>query len=230
MTINVYWACLEEQWMLAKEPESVSSIFYQKYTPNKQEPLSQINYCPAFNGHLKNLFAVRSIYDYSFKVEGNNVISNMYNQEFYENHVVVRSLEKRFFSFQNKYIFFTDAPSLDITLYEYPFLEDNNVTQRCTMPAGQFNIGKWFRNTELAFFLKRDYNEFKVDKNEIMYYVRFHTNEKIKFQQFRFTNLLGSYNNDGFKLTINPIGVLENFYKVFRTKKLILKEIQNNLI
>jgi hypothetical protein len=119
---------------------------------------------------------------------------------------------------------------LNITLYEYPFLEDNNITQRCVIPSGQFDIGKWFRNTELAFFLKRDYNEFKVDKNEIMYYVRFHTNEKIKFQQFRFTNLLGSYNNDGFKLTINPIGVLENFYKVFRTKKLILKEIQNNLI
>ena len=68
MAINVYWACLEDIWMLADPPESVSDIFYKKYNFNRSEPTSLINYCPAFNDNLQNLFALKSIYDYNFNL------------------------------------------------------------------------------------------------------------------------------------------------------------------
>ncbi len=231
--INVYWACLEEEWMLAEPPSSVANIFYERYNFKKeqQSPASQIQYCPAFNGNLKNLFTLRSLYDYSFRIENDNVIADTHNQEFFDEHVLVRSKDKKFFSFFNRYIFFTDEPSLEVTFYEYPYLEDNNITKRCIIPSGRFDIGKWFRNTEFAFLLKNEFNEFKIEKNEIYSYVRFHTARKIEFKQFRFNDNFRKYVQDGLHLSnITPLHTLENFYRFFKNKKLILKDIKDNLI
>jgi hypothetical protein len=230
MTIDVYWACVEDQWMLAEPPDSVSSIFYKKYYFDKNEPQSLINYCPAFNANLKNLFVLRSIYDYGFKIDNNNIVVDSYDQSFFEDHITIRSFSKKFFSFKNKYIFFTELPSLNVTFYEFPFLENNNITQRCLIPSGIFDIGKWFRNTEFSFFLRENINDFKIEKNEIYSYMRFHTDKKIRFVQFRYNSKLSEYNRDGFQLTRSPLKNLENYYKSFRNKKLILKEIKENLI
>lgn len=232
MAINVYWACLENQWMLANEPDSVSQVFYEKKLYDKNDPQLMLNACPAFNKNFTNLFALRSLYDYEFTIEPDGHIhTKYYDQKFFEDHVVVRSAEKRMFSFCNRFIFFTDAPSLNATFYEYPYLEDNNITERCMMVTGQHDIGKWFRNTEWAFWLKKNYNTFKIERNEIYSYVRFHTDQKIKFKQFKWTDKCKEYNNDGFGLNFyGYMKTMENFYKNFRTKKLILKEIKENLL
>lgn len=232
MAITVYWACLEDNWMAADEPKSVSEIFYNKNIIDPSNRGSMINYCPSFNKNLKNLYTLNSLFDYSFWINPDNTLATKhYDQEFFESHVVVRSLEKKFFSFQTKYIFFTDEPSLNVTFYEYPFLEDNNITTRCIPVAGQYDIGCWFRNTEFAFYLKKDYNEFKIDKNEIYSYIRFHTDKKIVFKQFRYNDVLSSYAKDSFALTFGHyFKSLNEFYQKFKNKKLILREIEKNLL
>lgn len=233
MSIKVYWACLEEPWMLAEAPESVLNIFYKKYSFAKNEPQSHINYCPVFNKQLKNVFALRSVHDYQFKVnvKANHIYSDVYDQAFFKRMVNVRSLSKKFFSFNNRYIFFTERDSLNVTFYEYPALEDNNITERCMIPSGTFDIGRWFRYSEFAFFLKEQYNEFKIQKGDIYSYIRFHTEEKIEFHQFRYNPKLDSLRDDGFKLVAyGPLGSLERYYKAFKNKKIILKEIRENLI
>lgn len=232
-SVNVYWACLEDEWMLAGPPDSVADIFYEKYNFKKQQqnPHTQIHYCPSFNGNLKNVFTLKSLYDYSFRTEDNGVVSDLYNQDFFNKHVTIRSQDKKFFSFHNRYIFFTDEPSLEVTFYEYPYLEDNNITERCMIPSGRFDIGKWFRNTEFAFFLKDNFNEFKIERNEVYSYIRFHTGKKVSFKQFRFNNMFNNYIQDGLFLNATkPLYTLENFYKFFKNKKLIINEIKNNLI
>jgi hypothetical protein len=230
MSINVYWACLEKNWMEANAPDQVFSIFYRNYKPNLKEKDSLINYCPSFNSNLTNLYTLKSLYDYEFTIEGDKITSTMYDTEFFDAHVLVRSIENKFFSFYNKYIFFTDEDSLNVTFYEYPFLEDNNITTRCMIPAGSFDIGKWFRNTEFSFFLKKEFKSFKIEKNEIYSYIRFHTDKKINFIQFRYNDLLDLYRGDGWQLTLSPLKKLENFYKNFKNKKLILREIGNNIL
>jgi hypothetical protein len=230
MTITVYWACLEDQWMLAQQPQSVASKFYQNYSFNNDEPASLINYCPSFNGNLKNLYTLQSIYDYDFKIINDQISTDKYDGQFFNEHVTIRSFKNRFFSFNNRYIFFTDEPSLNVTFYEYPFLEDNNITTRCIIPAGQFDIGCWFRNTEFSFFLKKEFDEFKISNREIYSYMRIHSNKNIKFVQFRYTQKISEYNKDGFQLTRTPLKKLENYYKNFKNKKLILKEIRENII
>jgi hypothetical protein len=218
--------------MLATPPDSVSSVFYKKDLIDDNNRSSQINYCPAFNDNLKNLYAIRSLYDYEFYMNNGNLTSPNYNQEFYNDHVLIRSYEKKFFSFKNSYIFFTDAPSLKTTFYEFPYLEDNNVTQRCIPVAGQFDIGKWFRGTEFAFYLKQGYNSFKIERGEIYSYVRFHTDEKINLVEFQYSDKLKQYNQERFEAIskIPRLKKLENYYKMLRHKQLILKEIKENIL
>jgi hypothetical protein len=231
MAINVYWACCEDQWMLANAPEPVSSIFYNQYFFNKDHPDTQINYCPAFNKNLQNLFAIRSIYDYNFELKNQQVVTEMYDQHFFNQHIVIRSLDHKFFSFVQSFIFFTDANDLEMSAGEFPFLEDNNITKSCIILPGKFNIAKWFRPIEFSFYLKKDYDCFKIERNEIYSYLRFHTNEKINFIQFRYTDLLEQYKNDGFNLNFfRYLKNLKNYYSFFKNKKLILKEIRENIL
>jgi hypothetical protein len=64
-----------------------------------------------------------------------------------------------------------------------------------------------------------------------MFYARFHTDEKINFKQFRFTDKLSEYVEDGFKLNFfRTMRFLPKYYSAFKNKKLILKEINENLL
>ena len=113
-----------------------------------------------------------------------------------------------------------------------PYFEDNNITDRCTVIPGELDIGKWFRNTDLAFYLKRNYNEFCIEESEIYCYMKFHTTEKINFIQYRQTDklnlmLLDVLRTKNYKKKVFSI---EKFYSMFRSKKMILKEIQENLV
>lgn len=230
MTITVYWACVEDEWMAAKEPDSVAFNFYKKDLLDHSTELSSVAPCPGFNSNLKNVFALRSLYDYSFTVSPGGISAEKYNQQFFETHVLVRSLEKRLFSFRNRYIFFTDSPDLEVTLYEYPYLEDNNITKSCIPITGKFNIGKWFRNSEYAFYLKKDCNTFTIEKDEIYSYIRFHTEEPIVFKQFKYTATFDDYQKDCYSLTKLGLKQLNKYYSTFKIKNLILRDIKDNLI
>ncbi len=233
MSITIYWACMEKEWMRASEPEKVSKNFYNKKIFNKDLPNTHLNYCPAFNKYLNNLYAVKSIYDYSFILENDTCTSSMHDQQFYNDHVILRSVEKKFFSFLNHYIFFTEEKSLEITAYEYPIFEENEITKRCIPVPGKYDIGKWFRPLEFPFLLKNDFNEFSVNYLDVLYYLRFHTKKNIKFKQFIMSDKLNQYKDSSILITRNKNSrfvELDNFYKMFKTKNLILKEIKNNLV
>lgn len=233
MSINVYWACIEEQGSRAIEPENVSKIFYQKKWHDSNSDLLSINKCPFFNESIENIFALRSIYDYSFKIEKDKTISTpFYNETFFNNHVLVRSMENKFFSFNHSYVFFTDEDSLLTSVSQPPIYEDNNISERCIVIGGNLDIGKYFRNTDFTFLLKNKYNEFLIENNEIFSYVKFHTNKKINFKRFFPSPKIMEYLS---KTKKNSLYRKENyiktnfFYNNFTYKKIILKEIEDNL-
>ena len=233
MAITVYWACLEDEWIKAVEPEKISQRFYSKGIKDNN-PISPaaINYCPVFNESLTNTYAIKSIYDYSFKIENNQCFSTLYDQNFFNNHVNIRSFEKKFFSFEVKYIFFTEEDSLEISAYEHPVFEDNEITKRCMIIPGGFNIGKYFRNLEFAFILKKDFNEFIVNDQDVLYYLKFHTKEKIKFKQFKINENLRQMIKDVRMANFGneKKSSIDIFYNKFKGKKYILSEIKQNLV
>ena len=236
MAITVYWACLDKEWHKAEKPEKVSDRFY-KLGFGHPGPIDHgsINYCPVFNSNLNNVFAIKSLFNYSIKIKDNNLYSDMYDKQFFDTHVVPRQIEKKFFSFSTEYIFFTDEDSLEMTAYEYPVFEQNEITKRCMMFQGTFDIGKWFRPTEFAIALKDEFDEFIVNEKDVLYYLRFHTKEKINFKQFKFNDHLHSIIKYHFKIGVphyrsKSKKSIQDFYNKFQEKPYILKEIEKNLI
>ena len=230
MAIDVYWACVDQRWQMATPPESVKGLMLEKNIASNNR-ITHIHRCPAFRDQMRNVYTLKSIYNYNLYFEDNMLKSDMYDQNFFDQMILVRSLENRFISFKMKYIFFTEEDSLPVTFYEFPFMEDNEFTKKCIIFPGTFDIGKWFRNTELAFILREEYNNLNIKQNDVYGYMRFHTEEKINFKQFRYNNLLEEYQFDGFNLTFfDPMVKLANYYKLQKNKKLILKEIKRNLV
>jgi hypothetical protein len=231
MSITVYWACDEEEWMRAKEPEPI----YKNFLKNIQDKNTSINFCPSIKEYMKNIFSVKSIYEYNFEItdDQTNIFTNLYNQKFVDRHVVVRSNKEKLYSFTQNFIFCTEEKSLKMSTGISPFLEDNNITKRCMPIPGTMDIGKWFRLTDFAFYLKNDYNRFEIKEEEIFQYIEFHTKEKIIFKQFYINEKIRQYLMDVTNVKnsrINKNRALENYYALFNHKKQIIKEIKNNLI
>jgi len=232
MAITIYWACLEEEWMRCKEPSSVVKHFYETHSCSSTNKLMGMNFCPSFNLSLKNTYELKSLYNYNFNVVDGRVVSDMHDQNFYNNHVIERSIEEKFFSFSQMKVFFTEEKSLKMTVGQFPFLEDNNITKRCAVLPGTFDIGKWFRPIDFSFYLKKDYNEFKILEEEIYSYITFHTEQSIDFKQFYPSPTIKQLLSDVLLSKKYLIGKrsLENFYSMFKTKSMAIKEIKKNLI
>ena len=232
MTINVYWSCIEDEWMRAEEPQEVSSLFYKGDLFDKNDFGLDMNRCPSFNQNIENVFALKSIYSYSLTIDGQNVFSNDHDQDFFNKHVTIKSLNKKLISFRQSYTFFTDSDSLNVTLSEYPFLEDNQVTRDLIIMPGILDIGKWYRNTDTMFYMKKNVNTFKINEGDVYAYIRFHTKEKINFIQYRHNDRLNDFLLDSIKSKNNKKKVysLNKYYSLFKNKKLILEEINKNLI
>lgn len=232
MTIKVYWACIEDEWLRASEPEAVSKIFYKSNLFDKTDSGLDMNRCPAFNDNLKNVFALKSIYSYEFNLYDGNIVTNDYNQDFFDKHVTLKSYNKKLISFRQSYVFFTDQDSLITTLSEPPFLEDNLIYKNLLILPGILDIGKWYRNTDTMFYLRDGVSSFKISEEDIYGYIRFHTDETIKFIQYKHTEKLNSYLLDSIRSKNNKKTPypLKKYYDMFKTKKLILKEIEKNLL
>jgi hypothetical protein len=193
-----------------------------------------INYCPVFNETLKNTYAVKSIYDYTFRIENGRPVSSDHGQRFFDEHLIVRSVNKKFFSYQNRYIFFTDEDSLMMSAYQHPIFEENEISKRCMIIPGSFDIGKYFRNLEFSFILKKEFNEFTVKTEDVLYYLTFHTKEKIEFKQFKgvpeLTAMMQSLRRaDSFNLS-RRVPTMDVWYNKFKGKKWILNKINENLV
>jgi hypothetical protein len=226
---------LNEEWLRAEKPEPVirnATLSYKSLASN--DSISRMLKCPAVTDELKNLFSLKSLYDYSIDIlPDSDVVSKDYNQKFFDEHVIVRDAKAKFISFTQSYIFFTDSKSLEMTCLIPPFLEDNQISQDVIMFPGKFDIGKWFRPIDFSFFLKKDKNQFNINENDIYTYIRFHTKERINFIKFTPTEKIYKYSNSCIRSNSGRrVGThkLSEYYSKFSIKNKILKEIKENLI
>jgi hypothetical protein len=232
MSVAVYWSLLSDEWMRATPPSPVRKSLYEKKLHEESE-LMMFHKCPFLHEHLSETYALHSPYEYSFKIENGLVSSDLYNQDFFNDRVSIRSIEKKCFSFNMPYVFFTEEKSLELSIPSFPYLENNNISQRCSPFVGTIDIGKYFRPIDFAFFLKDPYNEFIIEKDEIFGYASFKTKEKIVLKQFYPTEKIKAYFKDVKNVNKNKTFFYqgtESFYEKFRLKKIILKEIKENLL
>jgi hypothetical protein len=231
MAIDVYWTCVELEWMRAQEPISI----YKKYINSPQMKNSGVDRCPATFDYLRNIYGLKSIYDFDFKVgETLEAMNYSWDPKFVERHVTIRSLEQKLFSVPQRYVFFTEEDSLLMSAGLHPFLEENHIAKNCAITPGIFDIGKWFRVIDFAFYLKNNENIFSVKDSDIFMYLQFHTDKRIRFKQFISTPKIENYTKDIVSaknyIKLGKMKKLGEFYSMQKNKKFIIKEIKENLI
>jgi len=232
LSINVYWSYFGDSWIRATPPENFIKNFYEKYIPiSGNDEIKRMASCPGMKKYFKNIYAVKSMYDYDLTInEDFQVSSSMHDQDFFNNHVLVRDAKIGLLSFSQNYIFFTDAPSLEMSWQIPTFLEDNK--NYYTIP-GRYDIGKWFRMVDFSFLMRDGENSFSIKSGEPFTYVEFHTDEKINFIKFEPKDSIKFYSNACFKSNYGKISKprdLSYFYQSFNLKSKVIKEIKKSIV
>ena len=227
--IVVYWANNTDEWLRAKEPFSL----YKNLLAKDSFKNVNISKCPAFRDYMKNIYGIRSIYSYDFYIDENSVKSNTYDQKFFDDKIIIRSVEDKSFSLNPRLLFITEEKSLKMSTGIQPSFENNEINKRCSTVPGTVDIGKWFRELDFAFYLKEEYNDFTIKEEDIYQYVKFDTDKKIIFKQFIPNAFLQKHIDavlNAKKYRSQNFIALDEYYSMFKNKKNIIKEIKNNLV
>jgi len=119
-----------------------------------------------------------------------------------------------------------------------PSLEDNDIANKTLTISGQFDIGKYFRCLDYSFIFKKKISSVRFLREQICFYVRFHTTRPIVFRQFFWDKEINEYYHPMMAVKRNkymndPVGtILSYYYKLFdkfQFKKKIIKIIEKNL-
>tara|TARA_Y100000310_G_scaffold340512_1_gene436550 strand:- start:1255 stop:1974 length:720 start_codon:yes stop_codon:yes gene_type:complete len=214
----------------------------------KNKPRSETGYnsCPAFIDYFHNVYGWKAMYAYSLEtsVDGHEHITDSYNcgcnwdSDVHNQRAAitnVRSVDEQLINIVLAVSFVTDSPSLQMSM-ENPYFEDNKFTSSCYVIPGTMDIGKYYRGLDLDFRIKENHNRAAFDEGDIIYYLRFHTPEKINFKQYFMSDKLREYGimigemKSSFSSSPRPLSFFYDKYKKFNLQSKIMKEIKENLI
>ena len=225
-----------EEGIRAEEPISILKKFLIEYAGEDTET-KMLSRCPAILDELTNIYGIKPFYDYKLNIDSNNnITTGDYDQKFFDSHILVRS--EKIISFNMNYIFFAPYEKSIMMSQVAPSLEDNDIANKTSIIPGQFDIGKLFRGLELAFILKKKVSSIKFLREQVCFYVRFHTTRPIVFRQFFWDKEINEYYYPMMQVKNHkylkdlPGTILSYYYKLFdkfQFKKKIIKIIEKNL-
>jgi hypothetical protein len=173
-------------------------------------------------------------YNLTFDREKNIASSSLYDQDFYDKTIEIRSVKKPFCTFRIQYLFISED-SLEMSVSS-PHFSDGEFTNNAMIVPGKYNIGEWARPVDCTFILKEGIDTINFNKGEDWLYLNFHTNQKIKLQKFMISDSLTQMiisNIDSKMYEKKGIFSLSKYYDMYKKSKMkdiILKEIKRNLI
>jgi len=223
----------------AEAPIPMLKKFLIEYA-GEDEGTKMLSRCPAIINELTNLYGIKPYYDYRLNITPNNdVISDDYDQNFFNSHILVRSKAQRLVSFGTNHIFFAPYEKSLIMSQVAPSLEDNDIANKTLTISGQFDIGKYFRCLDYSFIFKKKISSVRFLREQICFYVRFHTTRPIVFRQFFWDKEINEYyrpmmmaKSHKYQTNSKPSAILSYYYKLFdkfQFKKKIIKIIEKNL-
>jgi hypothetical protein len=239
--IDVYWSqyyCDGETGgthLLSEPPELVAKDLI-KGNHIKGAGFKMYSKCNAYIKFFQNTYVIKSNFDldlqHTVDSNGNVGISSINKtQKFFDEKLSILFYEKEQQLIQPSIytIFFSES---DISISQSPaFFHNNDFTNNTVLAVGEMNISKWYRPLQPAFFMKNDTVDIKV--GDALYYVKFNTDEKIRFRHYDTNDKLNRYHQEctflkEFKSNIG----LKKLYSMFTKRnynKKILTEIKKNL-
>ena len=233
----VYWCAYTEFDTISSfkfaEPELVSKIINSNF--QNLEGGNDFRTCPASRDYFKNVYELKFPCDYTLVINADKqLLTNDYNQDYFNQMVVMRSTEYNLYAYNLRYLFLAED---DLELSQESAHFSNTEFSKNTMfVPGKVNIGKWFRALDCGFVIRDGVEKLEMKENQPYSYIRFHTEEKITFKRYHRTDKIKKLQAELAGLRFyrtKKVYRLAFFYDIFKKlkiKSLILKEIKANLM
>jgi hypothetical protein len=215
-----------------KNPEN-SLISFNKILPDL-DIHQDFKICPAFRDQFKNTYSLSFPFDYNLYFDKEKIYSPDKDQNFFNDLIYIRSLKNHFYSINIRYIFFCEDDLL--MSMEPAYFTENSFTCNANLIPGKFNIGKWFRPLDCAFFLKKNSSALEIKKDDIFSYIKFHTDDDLEFKRFIRSENIKKLLEEIYSMRkqreqkIVPLSFFYSYFEKIKIKNKILTEIRNNLI
>lgn len=210
--------------LIVNQPQKLKSLLAKSDLAN-----SDYWKCPAFHNELFNVYALPSQIDYKASCKNNNISLSNFDPTFFENIFDLSNLKDNIVIVQQPFLFFSES---DITIKQiHPYLHQ----QKYNVLQGSYNISKWFRPLNISYLVENNEFDISFKNNQILSYIHFNTDKKIKLHQFNFTDKMEEImrNCANKKFESNKIQSLLNNYNFFKNNRynsILLKEIKRNLV
>ena len=159
--VNTSYSFLEEG-LRAEEPVPILKKFLTECATTDVKKKGYINpsgqvgsasdlaHCPAIIDELKNVYGIKSYYDYKLNIDSQNAISTEdYGQDFFNKHITVRS--ERLLSFKQGWLFFAPYEKKNISPISIPPVSVELMFLSCRGPKAVSNSEIY--QSPLKFFL-----------------------------------------------------------------------------
>jgi hypothetical protein len=245
-TITVYWApapALGSQYDFSHLYPFPKTLF-EEMAPLKDDlKNNRDDYlrCPAVSNKFKKIYVFRSSTDTKVKIINDEYISYEVKSENddrrYQNTIELihkPTLKNQLLlNYSNPIIFFTDAPSLVISITP-PYFHKTKSSEYGIIVPGEFDVANWFRAMNFEFQLWSGVKELHVPANEPLGYFEIVTNQKINLRRFKMTPYLTKLSSSLIHVSPhNRFAKLAEKYALFKNSKIsngILREVQANLV
>jgi hypothetical protein len=230
--IEVYWSSLFDStgWNDFDNIYNLYDELFKNINKNDIEPRQNLLMCPSVSKKLKNTFFVKTPIDCEYEIKDGKI------KPVTDKHIDVEtphlpSLKNNFLFVLGMFYIFFSKESVKMNLTS-PFFSKCDYTQYAHIVPGNLDISKWFRMINLEFNCYD--NKIKFTKGEPLAYFTFDTDKQVKLKRFKMTQKLHTLSATCFTSSNWEKWVpLYNRYKRFlksRTDKIVLREIQKNLL
>lgn len=192
--------------------------------------------CPAFKDYYKNVYALKFPIDYNIRInEDNTIYTDDYDAEFNSLMWLCRDVEAMLYSFRTYNLFVSDE-SLELEVTSAHTVDDNNFVNKTYIVPGCYDIGKWVRHIECAFFIKKNVSKLTIIDGEPYIFIRFKTDKNVKLRRFHYTdemrNLVDMFTS-GRKVSLKLGRPLAYFYDMLSKstyKHRLMKLVKENVL
>jgi hypothetical protein len=237
--IKIYWSPYNNDkhydWgILHYDPENLFERFKKNIDRKSfKEFKNNLIVCPAVKNCVNKIYVFKNTIQSYFEFKENNQIIPIS-----KNHITAtihhnNNLQDcRLFVYNLPLIFFSEN-DVNMTLSS-PYFSNCPHLKYGSIVPGKFNISKWFRHINIEFNLWENVNEFKIEKNEDLFYVNFECEEEIELIRFDFNDRLlkiaevTSKSNEWEKFI--PLRERYERFKKSRMHKIVIKEIEKNIL
>ncbi len=238
--MEVYWSTVypldvyADYQMLYREPDPLfKDILPERDDSNPGDFFA----CPGFQFHTENTFVVRAHVGGDLKLNSAaNAVEPLNDRSRVTAQLVQwwpnSRKQYRMLNIDHRVLMFAEGPLVMST--SPAFMHRTELQSKLNYIPASFDIGSWLRPLQGTYEVMPDAKELRFREGDPMYYVKFHTDEKVKLRRFKLTPEVhdAAHGCVHYKM-FRPQQSLDRVYEAFahaRMPKQVLAAIRANLL